>query len=57
MKTVSPEEWAAILAKAKEKKTQEGNVDPTVALIVKEVASSQGTKRRRKVGAIGLLRS
>jgi hypothetical protein len=51
MKTVSPEEWAAILAKAKEKKTQEGNVDPTVALIVKEVASSQGTKRRRNVGA------
>jgi hypothetical protein len=50
MRTVSPEEWAAILAKAKQKKAQEGNVDPTAPLIVKEVASSKGTKRLRKAG-------
>jgi hypothetical protein len=49
MRTVTPEEWAAILAKAKQKKAQEGNIDPTAAIIVKEAASSQGTKRRRKV--------
>jgi hypothetical protein len=45
--TVSPEEWAAILAKAKQKKAQEGNVNPTAALVVKEVASSQGMKRHK----------
>jgi hypothetical protein len=47
MRTVSPEEWAAILAKAKQKKAQEGNVNPTAALVVKEVASSQGMKRHK----------
>jgi hypothetical protein len=50
MRTIYPEEWAGILAKAKQKKVQEGIVGPTNALIVKEVASSQGTKRRRKAG-------
>jgi hypothetical protein len=50
MRTVSPEEWAAILARAKQKKTQEGNADSTAALVVKDATSSQGVKRRRKAG-------
>jgi hypothetical protein len=48
MRTISPEEWAAILAKAKQKKAQEEGADPTAALIVKDTPSSQGVKRRRK---------
>jgi hypothetical protein len=51
MRTMSPEEWAAILSKAKQKKTQEGGEDPTAALIVQDAASSKGAKRRRKMGA------
>jgi hypothetical protein len=55
MKTVTPEEWAAILAKAKQKKAQEGNVDHVAALIVKEVASfkeRRGVRRRELIGPI-----
>jgi hypothetical protein len=51
MRTVSPEEWATILARAKQKKAQEGNVDSTVALVAKDAAPSQGVKRRRKAAA------
>ncbi|WJX52576.1 hypothetical protein P8452_38675 [Trifolium repens] len=51
MRTMSPEEWAAILSRAKQKKTQEGGEDPTAALVVQDAASSKGTKRRRKMGA------
>jgi hypothetical protein len=39
------------LAKAKQKKAQEGNVDSTMALVVKDVAPSQGVKMRRKTAA------
>jgi hypothetical protein len=51
MRTVSPEEWVAILARAKQKKAQEEGMDPTAALIVQDTTSSKGVKRRRKAGA------
>jgi hypothetical protein len=51
MRTVSPEEWAAILSKAKQKKTQEWGENPNAALIVQDAASSKRVKRRRKMGA------
>jgi hypothetical protein len=51
MRTVSPEEWAAILSKAKQRKAQEGGENPTAALIVQDATSSKGVKRRRKMGA------
>jgi hypothetical protein len=51
MRTVSPEEWVAILARAKQKKAQEDGMDPTAALIVQDTTSSKGVKRRRKAGA------
>jgi hypothetical protein len=50
MRTVSPEEWVAILARAKQKKAQEEGADPTAALIVQDTTSSKGVKRRRKAG-------
>jgi hypothetical protein len=50
MRTVSPEEWAAILDKAKQKKAQEEVADPTTALVVQDTTSSKGVKRRRKMG-------
>jgi hypothetical protein len=50
MRTVSPEEWASILAKAKQKKAQEGGENPTGALVVQDATSSKGLKRRRKMG-------
>jgi hypothetical protein len=50
MRTVSPEEWAAILAKAKQKKAQEEGADPNAALVVQDIASCKGVKRHRKMG-------
>jgi hypothetical protein len=50
MRTVSPKEWAAVLARAKQKKTQEEGADPTAALVVQDATSSKGVKRRRKMG-------
>jgi hypothetical protein len=50
MRTLSPEEWASILAKAKQKKTQEDCADPTIAPVVQDTTSSKRVKRRRKMG-------
>jgi hypothetical protein len=56
MRTASPEEWAAILARAKEKKGQEGAVDSSVALKVRDLNPPKGTKRKRRTPAADLVK-
>jgi hypothetical protein len=52
MRTVSPDEWAAILTRAKEKKEQEANVDPSAALKIRDSNLPKGTKRKRRTPVI-----
>jgi hypothetical protein len=54
MRTVSPDEWAAILARAKEKKGQEGAVDSSAALKIRDSNLPKGTKRKRRTPAADL---
>jgi hypothetical protein len=52
MRTVSPNEWTAILARAKEKKEQVTNVDPTAALKIQDSGPSKGTKGKIRTGVV-----
>jgi hypothetical protein len=47
MRTISPDEWAAILARANEKKGQEGVVDSSAALKTRD-SNPKGAKRKRR---------
>jgi hypothetical protein len=46
MRTISPDEWAAILTRAKEKKAQEATVDPSAVLKVRDSNPPKGRKGR-----------
>jgi hypothetical protein len=54
MRTVTPDEWAAILARAKEKKGQEGAVDSSAALKIRDSNLPKGSKRKRRTPAADL---
>jgi hypothetical protein len=55
MRTISPDEWAAILARAKEKKGQEGAVDSSAALKARDSNPPKG--RRGRGGPLRLILS
>jgi hypothetical protein len=51
-----PRRMGSHLARAKEKKAQEGNVDPSAALKIRDSNPSKGTKRKRRTPAADLVK-